>query len=98
VAKAGSTIPLKWRLTKLLTGQPVADAASFAGLAFTSAPCRPGSTDQIETYTASEGLKHLGDGRWQLGWKTQKSLAGRCGTLTVTFADDSTLTAAFRFT
>lgn len=83
VAKAGSTIPVKWRVTDA-SGAPVNDPASFVGL--TATPCGGGTPVPVAT-PGSSGLKSTGDGGWHLNWKTPKAMAGSCQTLTLALAD-----------
>jgi hypothetical protein len=87
-AKAGQTIPVRWHLESA-DGTPVSDPASFVSL--TSNPgtgvCTGLPTDAVETYTNSSGLQYLGDGNWQYNWKTPRSYAGQCRTMTVTLGD-----------
>jgi hypothetical protein len=81
IAKAGRTIPLKWRLTDA-SGSPVTDLAS-ASVTVASLDCSGGTTsDAIEESAADgSGLQNLGDGYYQLNWKTSRSYAGSCKTL-----------------
>ena len=75
-AKAGQTIPIKWRLTNAI-GTPISNPSSFVSITSspTSGSCS-GTPDAIETYTGSSGLQYLGDGNWQFNWKIPKSYAG----------------------
>ena len=82
-SKAGSTVPVKWRITSA-AGAPVDDPASFVGL--TSAPCGGGLSEPAVAPGAS-GLKSQGGGSWQVNWKTAKGYAGQCRTLTLLLAD-----------
>lgn len=85
IAKAGQTIPVKWRLTDA-NGVPVSDPASFVELHTQIGSCGGGlPTDAVETYSGSSGLQYLGDGYWQYNWKTPKSYAGTCRTMYVVF-------------
>ena len=99
-AKAGSAIPVKWRITDL-DGTPVSDPASFKSLTSYSVSCESISGDpfdELDEYSAgSSGLQYLGDGYWQFNWKTKKSYAGQCRTMTLELADGSTHTASFKF-
>ncbi len=79
-ANAGSTIPVKWRIT--LNGVPVSDPNSFAALTSSTANCGtmadlPG--DDIETYTTNSGLQYNNNGNWHFNWKTPKTYAKRAG-------------------
>jgi hypothetical protein len=81
VSKAGQAIPLKWRLTDAL-GAPVTDLAS-AGITVTGISCALGvTTDLVEEAAAgASGLQNLGDGYYQLNWKTPSTYAGSCKSL-----------------
>ena len=85
-AKAGQTVPVKWRLTS--NGAPVSDPASFVSATSSLVSCATGvPTDAIEEYTASaSGLQYQGDGNWQYNWKTPKTYAGQCRTFTINLA------------
>jgi hypothetical protein len=91
MAKAGQTIPIKWRLTDA-NGLPVSDPSSFVGLNIQSGNCNIGeSPDAIEEYVSgASGLQYLGDGYWQFNWKTPKNYAGKCRTMSVEFDGDFT--------
>jgi Tol biopolymer transport system component len=97
-AKAGQSIPIKWRLTDG-NGVPIADPSSFVSVTSspTSGSCS-GIPDGIETYAGSSGLQYLGDGYWQFNWKTPKSYAGQCRIMTLNLNDGGTdRTATFIF-
>ena len=94
-AKAGSVIPLKWRLTDA-DGHPVSDPASFVSATFRRQSCEAGTYDPIEFTSPSAGLKYQGNGEWHLGWQTAKSWKG-CGELELRFVDGSVQRAAFKF-
>jgi len=98
IAKAGQTVPVRWRLLDA-DGNLVSDPASFVSL--TSSPastaCSGGPSDAIESYSGGSGLQYLGDGNWQFNWKTPKSYAGQCRTMSVNFSDGSSHRATFQF-
>lgn len=99
-AKAGQAIPVKWRLTDA-NGVPVSDPNSFISVSSTATigGCG-GSADAIETYAGSSasGLQYLGNGNWQYNWKTPKSYAGQCRTLSLNLKDGASgRTASFIF-
>ncbi len=98
VAKAGRTIPLKWRVTDA-AGVPVTDLSGVTVTA-TSLSCSTGtSEDQIEEYASgSSGLQNLGDGQYQFNWSTPKSYANSCKTLRLDLGDGIARTATFEFT
>jgi hypothetical protein len=89
LAKAGQSVPVKWRLTDA-NGAPVADPASFVALKSYSVSCQDfagDGSDLVEEYApGSSGLQYLGDGNWQFNWKTPKSYANTCRVLYVLFA------------
>jgi hypothetical protein len=92
VSKAGQSIPLKWRLTDAL-GAPVTDLGSVV-VTVTGISCALGSTaDLIEEVAAgSSGLQNLGDGYYQLNWKTPGSYAGSCKSLNLNLGEGATRT------
>ena len=100
LAKAGQAIPIKWRLTDG-NGVPISDPNSFISVSSsaTLGGCG-GSADAIETYAgaAVSGLQYLGNGYWQFNWKTPKSYAGQCRTMTLNLNDGAPgRTADFQF-
>lgn len=97
-AKAGQTIPVKWRLTDA-NGIPILDHNSFGGLTSVSCPSgTSGSTDVIEEYASgASGLQSLGNGNWQFNWKTPKTYAGQCRVMTLTLSDGTEHIAYFQF-
>jgi hypothetical protein len=97
-ANAGSTIPLKWRIT--LNGVPVSDPNSFAALTSSIVNCgtlADLAPDDIESYTTNSGLQYTGNGNWHFNWKTPKSYASQCRIATLTLNDGSTHDANFKF-
>lgn len=97
VAKAGRTIPLKWRVTDG-NGLPVTDLSSVS-VTVSSLTCDLGSTsDQVEGYASgTSGLQHLGDGYYQYNGRTPKGYATSSTTLALDLGDGVNHTAAFRF-
>ena len=98
VAKAGQTIPVKWRLFDGTT--PVSDRASFTSLTSVRVNCGTfdGPTDPIEEITTNpSGLLYQGNGNWQFNWKTSKDYAGQCRIMTLALSDGSTYPADFQF-
>jgi len=81
IAKAGQTIPLKWRITDA-NGNPVTDLTDVTVTAVSlSCPSVP-TTDAIEEYaTSNSGLQNLGDGYYQWNWRSPASYANSCKTL-----------------
>lgn len=95
-AKAGSTVPLKWRLTDA-SGNPIGDAGSFLSVTSGSTTCDLSDpADEVEEYTGNSGLQYLGDGNWQFNWKTSKTYAGQCRVVYVNFVDGTSLSARFQ--
>jgi hypothetical protein len=88
-AKAGQTIPVKWRITDA-NGVGISDPASFAGVTSTGgSSCSATSVDAIETYATTSGLQYLGNGNWQFNWKTPNTYAGSCRRMKLNLADGS---------
>jgi hypothetical protein len=103
VAKAGQTIPLKWRLTDA-NGDPVTNLSSVSATAV-GLQCAAGtSADQVSEYASgASGLQNLGDGYYQFNWATPKSYANSCKTLRLNLSEGSSSnpiyhTADFSFT
>jgi len=97
-AKAGQTVPAKWRLTN--TNGYVSDPASFAGLYSYQVTCGTLSpvTTEIEEYASgNSGLQYLGSGNWQYNWKTPKTYSGKCREMLVRFNDGQELHTVFKF-
>lgn len=89
--KAGSTVPVKWRITDA-NGVGVANRASFTGLRLVPSPCTPGapvSSVGVLEITDTSALKYLGNGNWQHNWKSAKTLRG-CFDLQLRLADTNT--------
>ena len=97
-AKAGSAIPLKWRITD-------ASGAGVAGLTATDltatssgVSCTATVTDTAEALAAgSSSLQDLGDGYYQYNWKTASAWGGTCRVLNLSIAGAGT-SGAFQFT
>jgi hypothetical protein len=98
VVKAGQAIPLKWRLTDA-TGAPVTTLSS-AQITVAGITCSLDTTaDQLEEVAAgASGLQSLGDGNYQLNWKSPTSYAGSCKRLRLDLGEGSYHTADFKFT
>jgi hypothetical protein len=99
--KAGQTVPLKWRLTTT-DGLPVTDLdPADVKVTVTALSCSVGSNvDAVEEYsTGSSGLQNLGDGYYQWNWKTAKTYAGSCKTMTLSLGESNGAThdALFKF-
>lgn len=98
-AKAGQAIPLKWRLTDA-NGDPVTTLATAAITAKNLSCALALTPDLLEEYAASgSGLQNLGNGYYQLNWKTPTSFAKSCKALHLDLGEGSgTRTAVFHFT
>jgi len=96
-ANAGQSIPLKWRVVDAV-GAPVTNLTQ-AAVTTTSLTCNAGIAQaQLEEYAASGStLQNLGDGYYQLNWKTSKSDARSCKTLHLDLGEGMTRQAAFAF-
>jgi predicted outer membrane repeat protein len=99
IAKAGQTIPLKWRLL-YSDGTPVTNLADVTVTAASLACSAGTSPDQVDEYATGEsGLQNLGDGYYQWNWKTPKSYANSCKTLNLDLGEGASNehTALFQF-
>jgi len=83
VAKAGQTIPIKFRVIDS-NGTGVAGLTQsdieFANLLSSQTTS---ATDGIETYASGSGLQYLGDGNYQYNWRTLKEYANQHRTFTM---------------
>lgn len=97
VVKAGRSVPLKWRLTDA-SGAPVLGLTT-AHVTVTSLSCSAGVSDDLveETTAGGSGLQNLGDGWYQLNWKTPTSYAGSCKTMRLDLGEGLVHTALFKF-
>jgi len=97
VARAGRAIPLRWRLTDA-SGLPVTDLAT-AAISARSLACAAGTSQDLieETTAGGSSLQNLGDGYYQLGWKSPTSYGGSCKTLHLDLGEGITRTALFSF-
>ena len=81
IAKAGHSIPLKWRITDA-NGSPVTNLTGVTVAAVSLSCSSSSTTDAIEEYTTSNsGLQNLGDGYYRWNWKSPASYANSCKTL-----------------
>lgn len=96
-AKAGQTIPFRFRLTDA-NGNPVL-AVTDVTVTSKVVTCGTldGPADAVEEYTTNGGLQNLGDGWYQFNWKTSKSYAGTCRAATVHLGEGGSATAGFSF-
>jgi hypothetical protein len=104
VAKAGRAIPLKFRVTDS-NGAPVT-TVTIATITSVSLSCASGASsgEELDEYAAgASGLQNLGDGYYQINWKTPSSYAGSCRELRLNLGEGSSAiplyhTADFQFT
>jgi hypothetical protein len=95
--KAGSAVPVKFTFCK--SGA----LAIFASGSPSSAlhPCGSGTVDDVEQ-TVTAGSSSLSfdavSGRYSYVWKTDKLWTGQCRTLKITFVNQTSVLAEFRFT
>ena len=91
-------IPLKWRIVDA-NGAPVTDLASV-GVTAVTLPCSLGTTPDQPYESANGGLQNLGDGYYQFDWKTPKTYAKSCKTVTLDLGEGPGMerTALFQFT
>lgn len=96
--KAGRAVPLKWHLSNS-RGEPVTDLAS-ATITVTNLDCASGSRIDVLETTLSVGgtLQNLGNGNYQLDWKTLRTWAGSCKVMTLDLGPGITRQAHFAFT
>jgi hypothetical protein len=96
--KAGQAVPLRWRLLDA-SGAPVANLAT-ATITITSLSCAVGTTVDLveEAVSGATGLMNLGDGYYQVNWKSPTSYAGSCKTLRLDIGDGVLHEALFQFT
>ena len=95
--KAGQSVPLKWRLLDA-SGAPVTNLGS-ASVRVAALACAAGAAvDQVEEVApGASTLQNLGDGYYQLNWKTEKSYGGSCRTMKLDVGDGVTHDALFKF-
>jgi len=100
VAKAGQTVPFKWRITDA-TGTAISDSGSFSGFASYPVGCNEYAGSLLEAIpeqaAGASGLQYLGNGNWQYNWKTSKGYAGTCRMMVLTLRDGAQFTAIFKF-
>jgi Tol biopolymer transport system component len=95
--KSGRAVPLKWHLSDA-AGAPVTDLAT-ATVSVQNLACGLASTtDAIEqTFAGGSGLQNLGNGDYQLNWKTSSAWAGSCKTMRLDLGGGVVLQADFKF-
>jgi hypothetical protein len=97
LAKAGRTVPFKWRLASF-SGAPVTTLSNV--VARTSVMACDGATvtDAIEEYAASNtGLVNNGDGSYQYNWQSSKAMENTCRKVIIELDDGTRHEASFRF-
>lgn len=96
--KAGRAVPLKWHLEDA-NGHPVTTLTS-AAVSVAHLECGLGTTtDAVEQTTAGgSGLQNLGNGDYQLNWKTSAAWSRSCKTMTLDLGGGVVLQARFAFT
>jgi hypothetical protein len=98
--KAGSAVPVKWRLTSA-GAAPVSDPNSFVGLFSYQVNC--GTTDGLEAPVETvapggSGLQYLDNGNWQINWKTLSTYPrGSCRVMELRLNDGTSHYANFKF-
>lgn len=87
VSKAGQSIPLKWRLTDV-DGNPVIDL-NAASVTVNGISCSLGASDDLveEVAPGGSGLQNLGNGYYQINWKTPTTYAGSCKSLNLNLGE-----------
>jgi len=89
-ANAPQAIPIKWWLTDV-NGKPVSKATVLSTIKIVSYQVNcttlvgdPSTASAIGS-PGKSGLKFLGNGRWQINWKTEKSFRGTCRKMFIAF-------------
>jgi hypothetical protein len=95
--KAGRAVPLKWHLTDA-SNAPVTTLTT-ATVTVQNLSCGLGvTTDELEeTFAGASGLQNLGNGDYQLNWKTSSAWSGSCKTMVLDLGGGVTVRADFRF-
>ena len=97
VTRAGSVVPFKWRLIDY-DGAPVTDLAAVTVRSTRHACGGAAEEDPLEEVAAgASGLQNLGDGYYQLNWKSAKTYANSCRTFELDLGEGVARTAEFRF-
>jgi hypothetical protein len=95
-ASAGSTVSLKWRVVDA-AGAPVTDL-SAATITVNDIDCTTrADLGNVQPGQTAGSLQNLGDGYYQLNWKTLKSYVG-CKAMHLDIGDGVTHDAFFNFT
>jgi hypothetical protein len=98
VARAGQSLPLKWRLVDA-AGNPIT-SLSRASVTVAHLNCEAGaSTHLVDEYASGgSGLQNLGDGYYQYNWATPRSYANSCKTRQLSLGEGIMHTALVQFT
>ena len=95
--KSGRAIPLKWHLSDA-SGAPVTDLATATVSVQNLACGLATTTDAIEqTFAGGSGLQNLGNGDYQLNWKTSSAWSGSCKTMRLDLGGGVVVQADFEF-
>jgi hypothetical protein len=97
--KAGQAVPFKWRLTDA-NGGYIGLTSADVQVAVSGLNCSGSAPiDGVEEFTpGSSSLQNLGDGYYQLNWKSQSVYANSCRKVTLTITGVGQRTAQFTFT
>jgi hypothetical protein len=93
-AKAGSAVPVKFALA----GFQGLDILAAGSPSFQQTDCTTGAPIGAPSATTTNEPLSYDDGQYKYVWKTNKNLAGKCGTLSVTLVDGTSHTSAFVLT
>ena len=98
MVKAGRVVPVKWRLTD--DGGAAVTDLSLAEITTVVHVCGGGTEqDPVEELaTGASGLQSLGDGYYQVNWKTKAGYAGTCRTMRLDLGEARFHLAEFAFT
>ena len=97
VVNAGRAIPLRWRLTSA-SGSPVTTLTA-ASVTVQGLDCAAASTTDLveETTAGGSALQNLGDGYYQLNWKTPSAYANSCKNMRLDLGEGLVHAALFKF-
>lgn len=93
---AGDSIDLRWRLL-LENGTPVTTLRSVAGLSFTPLSCATRTPTGASVALAVPRLSNRGSGRYEVSWRSSRSLRRTCARLTLDVGQGIRREALFRF-
>ena len=95
VARAGRSVPLKWRL-RHADGTAVTDLDA-ATLTVMSFDCATGEPDGEEPTVDESPLQPLGNGHYRILWRTSRSYARSCKAVQLDLGEGVTHDASFQF-